>query len=75
MQWGVSGEIGNVNATHNWGGFMTDTYIEKRVLLQNWEEVSMQVKKGLRRLGHDILLAPEYKGDFSNRMKKSNKGG
>ena len=40
---------------------MTEVYIDKRILLQNWEEICLQVKKGLQRLGHDILLAPKYK--------------
>ena len=47
---------------------MTGTYIDKWTILQNWEEIRLQVKKGLQRLGHDILLVPKYK-------EESNKSG
>jgi len=53
------------------GGNMTGTYIDKRILLQSWEEICLQVKKGLQRLGHDILLVPKYKEE-SNKIGGKN---
>gem|GEM_PF-2719923 len=50
---------------------MTGTYIDKRILLQSWEEICLQVKKGLQRLGHDILLVPKYKEE-SNKIGGKN---
>lgn len=35
-----------------------DTY--KMVLLKDWDSIRERVKKGLKRLGHDILIVPEY---------------
>ena len=50
---------------------MTGTYIDKWSILQNWEEIRLQVKKGLQRLGHDILLVPKYKEE-SNKIGGKN---
>lgn len=54
---------------------MTEVYIDKRILLQNWEEICLQVKKGLQRLGHDILLAPKYKDEKGNKEFQQKDGG
>lgn len=35
---------------------MADTY--KIVLLTEWDAIRLSVKKGLKRLGHDIILVP-----------------
>lgn len=35
-----------------------DTY--KIVLLKDWDIIRENVKKGLKRLGHDILIVPVY---------------
>lgn len=49
---------------------MTGTYIDKWSILQNWEEIRLQVKKGLQRLGHDILLVPKYKDEKDGKESK-----
>ncbi len=35
---------------------MTDTY--KIILLEEWNTIRSNVRKGLKRLGHDIILVP-----------------
>lgn len=35
-----------------------DTY--KMVLLKDWDSIRERVKKGLKRLGHDIPIVPVY---------------
>lgn len=37
-------------------GVAADTY--KMVLLKDWDVIRESVKKGLKRLGHDIILVP-----------------
>lgn len=39
-------------------GVAADTY--KMVLLKDWDAIRESVKKGLKRLGYDILIVPEY---------------
>ena len=39
-------------------GVAADTY--KMVLLKDWDAIRESVKKGLKHLGHDILIVPEY---------------
>lgn len=43
-----------------------DTY--KMILLQDWEAICENVKKGLKRLGHDIVIVPVY--DTPDREKE-----
>lgn len=39
-------------------GVAADTY--KMVLLKDWDAIRESVKKGLKRLGHDIIIVPMY---------------
>lgn len=39
-------------------GVAADIY--KMVLLKDWDAIRESVKKGLERLGHDILIVPVY---------------
>ena len=39
-------------------GVAADNY--KMVLLKDWDAIRESVKKGLKRLGHDILIVPVY---------------
>lgn len=43
-----------------------DTY--KMVLLKDWDSIRESVKKGLKRLGHDIIIVPVY--DTPDREEK-----
>ncbi len=57
---------------------MKDTY--KIVLLAEWDAVRLSVKKGLKRLGHDIVLVPigsvmGKKEDNSNLRKEGKENG
>lgn len=45
---------------------MADTY--KIILLKDWETICEKVKKGLKRLGHDIVIVPAY--DTPDREEK-----
>lgn len=48
-----------------------DTY--KTVLLKDWDVIRENVKKGLKRLGHDILIVPVY--DTPEREEKKGVNG
>ena len=50
-------------------GVAADNY--KMVLLKDWDAIRESVKKGLKRLGHGILIVPVY--DTSEREER--KGG
>lgn len=39
-------------------GVAVDTH--KMILLKDWDAIRESVKKGLKRLGHDILIVPVY---------------
>ena len=39
-------------------GVAVDTY--KMILLKDWDVIRESVKKGLKRLGHDIIIVPMY---------------
>lgn len=52
-------------------GVAADTY--KTVLLKDWDVIRENVKKGLKRLGHDILIVPVY--DTPEREEKKGVNG
>ena len=39
-------------------GVAVDTH--KMILLKDWDIIRESVKKGLKRLGHDIIIVPMY---------------
>lgn len=45
---------------------MADTY--KMLMLKDWDSICERVKKGLERLGHDILIVQEY--DTTDRKER-----
>lgn len=47
-----------------------DTY--KAALLKDWDAICEKVKKGLKRLGHDIVIVPEYDSPERGERKVKN---
>ena len=48
-----------------------DTY--KMILLKDWDIIRENVKKGLKRLGHDIIIVPMYGTPGSGRKGREEK--